>query len=174
MNRMLGPNALPHKMHLNIHEVLEHVRQVVQVGVGSEVVIHCDYDPSIPELDADKDQLIQAILNLLRNAVQAVGDSGEITLRSRTLRQFTIGQTLHKLVARIDIIDNGPGIPPEMKESIFLPMVTGRAEGTGLGLPIAQSLINTNGGLIECESQPGNTVFTVLLPLSSADESERK
>ncbi|HEY0720007.1 MAG TPA: nitrogen regulation protein NR(II) [Gammaproteobacteria bacterium] len=165
MNRMLGPNALPHKKPINLHEVIERVRQVVQAELHEGVRLLRDYDPSIPEMAADPDQLIQALLNLVRNAAQAVGRDGEITLRTRALRQYTIGQVLYKLVARIDIIDNGPGIPPEMKESIFLPMVTTRAEGTGLGLPIAQNLVNMNGGLIECESQPGRTVFTVLLPL---------
>ena len=165
MDRMLGPRALPQKEILNIHEVLERVRQLVEAEVPREIVLNTDYDPSIPEFKADKDQLIQSFLNLLRNAVQAVGDNGKVTLRSRTMRQYTIGQHLHKLVARIEIIDTGPGIDPDLKESIFLPMVTGRAEGTGLGLPIAQSLINLNNGLIECESQPGNTIFTVLLPI---------
>lgn len=169
MNRMLGPNALPHKKSINLHEVVERVRQLVQAELGEGVRLLRDYDPSIPEMAADPDQLIQAILNLVRNAVQAVGAAGEITLRTRALRQYTIGQVLYKLVARIDVIDNGPGIPPEMKESIFLPMVTTRPEGTGLGLPIAQNLINMNGGLIECESQPGRTVFTVLLPLEVAN-----
>jgi two-component system nitrogen regulation sensor histidine kinase GlnL len=170
MNRMLGPNALPQKKLINLHEVIERVRQLVQAELTEHVHLLRDYDPSIPEITADPDQLIQAILNLVRNAVQAVGDHGEITLRTRALRQYTIGQVLYKLVARIDVIDNGPGIPPEMKESIFLPMVTTRAEGTGLGLPIAQNLINMNGGLIECESQPGYTVFTVLLPLEVAKQ----
>lgn len=167
MNRMLGPNTLPRKRRLNIHEVVERVRQVVSAEVNEEVIIRRDYDPSIPELFADPDQLIQAIMNLVRNAAQAVADHGEIILRTRTLRRYTIGPTLHKLVARIDVIDNGPGIAAEMRESLFLPMVTGRADGTGLGLPIAQSLINQNGGLIEWESRPGQTVFTVLLPIES-------
>jgi two-component system nitrogen regulation sensor histidine kinase GlnL len=166
MDRMLGPRALPQKVSLNIHEVLERVRQLVQAEIAPEIILRSDYDPSIPEIHADRDQLIQSFLNLLRNAVQAVGNSGEITIRSRTLRQYTIGQNRYKLVARIEIIDNGAGIDPDMKESIFLPMVTGRAEGTGLGLPMAQSLINLNGGLVECESRPGHTVFTVLLPIN--------
>jgi two-component system nitrogen regulation sensor histidine kinase GlnL len=165
MNRMLGPNSLPRKRRINIHEVVERVRQLVNAELSETVTIRRDYDPSIPEIDADADQLIQALLNLVRNAAQAVGERGEITLRTRTLRQYTIGHTLHKLVARIDVIDNGPGIAAEMRESLFLPMVTGRADGTGLGLPIAQSLINLNGGLIEWESRPGHTVFTVLLPI---------
>lgn len=166
VNRMLGPNALPKREMLNIHEVLERVRQVAKAGAPQNVEILRDYDPSIPELMADQDQLIQAILNLVRNAIQAVGEQGEITLRTRAMRQYTIGHTRHKLVIRIEVIDNGPGIAEEVMEGIFLPMVTGRPEGTGLGLPIAQSLINQHGGLIECESQPGHTVFTVLLPLN--------
>lgn len=165
VNRMLGPNALPKRQPVNIHEVLERVRHLVQTAVPEGVHIERDYDPSIPELMGDQDQLIQAILNLVRNAAQAVGEHGAITLRTRTLRQYTIGHTRHKLVIRIDVIDNGPGIPPEVMEAIFLPMVTGRPEGTGLGLPIAQSLINQHGGLIECDSQPGQTLFTVLLPI---------
>jgi two-component system nitrogen regulation sensor histidine kinase GlnL len=167
VNRMLGPNAVPHMAPMNIHEVTERVRQVVQAELPPEVRITSDYDPSIPDVTADRDQVIQALMNLVRNAAQAVGTHGVITLRTRTLRQYTIGQTRHKLVARIEVIDNGPGVPPEMRENIFLPMVTGRADGTGLGLPIAQSLINTHGGLIECESQPGRTVFTVLLPIAA-------
>lgn len=166
VNRMLGPNALPKRQLVNIHEVLERVRQIVQAATPLAVRIERDYDPSIPEMPADQDQLIQAVLNLVRNAAQAVGEQGEIIMRTRTLRQYTIGHTRHKLVIRLDVIDNGPGIPPDVKEAIFLPMVTGRPDGTGLGLPIAQSLINQHGGLIECESQPGHTVFTVLLPLN--------
>ena len=168
MDRMLGPSALPHKRRINIHEALERVRQVVAAELPATITLVRDYDPSIPELYGDLDQLIQALMNLVRNAAQAVGERGRITLRSRTLRQYTIGHTLHKLVARIDVIDDGPGIAPAMRESLFLPMVTGRADGTGLGLPIAQSLINANGGLIEWESRPGQTVFTVLLPLDNA------
>lgn len=175
VNRMLGPNALPKRQQLNIHQVLERVRQVVQAALPPGVHIERDYDPSIPELMGDPEQLIQALLNLVRNAAQAVGGHGEILLRTRTLRQYTIGHTRHKLVVRVDVIDNGPGIPAEVMEAIFLPMVTGRPEGTGLGLPIAQSLINQHGGLIECDSQPGQTVFTVLLPLDpEAGRSESR
>lgn len=165
VNRLLAPNSLPQKRPLNIHEVTERVRQLVQAEVPASVRLLTDYDPSIPELSADRDQLIQAVLNLVRNAAQAVGAQGSITLRTRALRQYTIGQNRHKLALRLDVIDDGPGIEREMVESIFLPMVTGNPQGSGLGLPIAQSLINLHGGLIECESQPGRTVFTVLLPL---------
>lgn len=173
MNQMLGPSSLPRRRDVNIHEAVERVRQVVRAE-QSAVQIHRDYDPSIPEVYADLDQLIQAMMNLVRNAAQAVGPHGEITLRTRTLRQYTIGHTLHKLVARIDVIDNGPGIDTEMRESLFLPMVTGRPDGTGLGLPIAQSLINMNGGLIEWESRPGHTVFTILLPIDVEREQSQE
>jgi two-component system nitrogen regulation sensor histidine kinase GlnL len=165
MNQMLGPNTLPRRRALNIHEPLERVRQVVSAELSEKIQIVRDYDPSIPDIYADMDQLIQALMNLVRNAAQAVGAEGEIILRTRAMRRYTIGHTLYKLVARIDIIDNGPGVAEEMRESLFLPMITGRAEGTGLGLSIAQSLINLSGGLIEWESQPGKTVFTVLLPV---------
>lgn len=169
VNRMLGPNSLPQKEAINIHQVLEHVRQLVAVEMKGGISFISDYDPSIPEIMADRDQLIQAVLNIIRNAVQAIGDEGEIILRTRAVRQFTIGQKRHKLVCRIEIIDNGPGIAEEMMESIFYPMVTGRADGTGLGLSIAQSLINQHGGLIQCESRPGRTRFTLLLPLKIGD-----
>ena len=164
VDRILGPNTLPKKESLNIHQVLEHIRQLVSVGISNDIHIITDYDPSIPDLIADRDQLIQAILNIVSNAVQAIGSKGEITLSTRSVRLFTIGHVQHKLVCRVDIVDNGPGIPDDMLENIFLPMVTGHAEGTGLGLSIAQSLINQHGGLIQCESQPGRTKFSLFLP----------
>lgn len=165
VDRMLGPNTIPKKSTISIHQILERVRQLVSAEVPAQVRLVRDYDPSIPDLVADPDQLIQAVLNLVRNAAQAVGERGEILLRSRTLRQYTIGQLRHKLVVKVDVVDNGPGIAPDMMESIFYPMVTGRPDGTGLGLSIAQSIINQHGGLIECASEPGNTRFTLLLPL---------
>ena len=165
VNRLLGPNALPKKELINIHQVLEHVRQLINVEKPGDISFVTDYDPSIPEVLGDRDQLIQAMLNIVGNAVQAIGTQGEIILRTRALRQFTIGQTCHKLACQVEVIDNGPGIPEDMMESIFYPMVTGRADGTGLGLSIAQSLINQHGGLIQCESRPGRTRFRVLLPL---------
>lgn len=167
VNRMLGPNRLPQKALLNVHEVLEHVRHLVQAEAPARVVVLRDYDPSIPELHGDREQLVQAVLNIVRNALQALAGEGTIVLRTRTRRQFTIGAVRHKLVAQIDIEDNGPGIPPAMIEKIFYPMVTTRAEGTGLGLPIAQYLVHSHGGLIECRSRPGCTVFTLYLPLDS-------
>lgn len=166
MDKMLGPNKPAHKSPLNIHEVLERVRQLVSVETNSHIQLSTDYDPSIPELSADKNQLIQALLNIVRNAVQAINGEGKIIIKTRIQRQMTIGRKHHKLVAKIDIIDNGPGIKPEMMGPIFYPMITGRAEGTGLGLSIAQSLINQHNGLIECESEPGHTVFSIYLPIN--------
>jgi two-component system, NtrC family, nitrogen regulation sensor histidine kinase GlnL len=165
VNRMLGPNRLPQKAPLNVHEVLEHVRSLVQAEAPSGVSVLRDYDPSIPDLHGDREQLIQAVLNIVRNALQEVDHRDSITLRTRTRRQFTIGTVRHKLVVQIDIEDDGPGIAPSMAEKIFYPMVTTRAEGTGLGLPIAQYLVHSHGGLIECRSRPGCTVFTLYMPL---------
>lgn len=167
VNRMLGPNRAPQKHELNIHEVVEHVRSLVQAEASPEVRVLRDYDPSIPNLLADREQLIQAVLNVARNALQALNGHGTIVLRTRTQRQFTIGSQRHKLVAQIDIEDNGPGIAADMLDKIFFPMVTTRAEGTGLGLPIAQYLIHGHGGVIECRSRPGKTLFSFLLPIDS-------
>lgn len=171
VDRMLGPNSLPRIDTLNLHEVLEHIRSLVGAEAPPGVRLFTDYDPSIPDIRADRDLLIQAVLNIVRNALQAVGEKGCITLVSRVLRQHTIGQVRHRLVAAIRVVDDGPGIPPEMIERIFYPMVSGRAGGTGLGLSIAQSLINQHGGLIECASRPGQTVFTLLIPLESAPDA---
>ena len=165
VNRMLGPNTLPQRRRINIHQVVERVRTLAAAEAPPGVTIVRDYDPSIPDFMADPDQLIQALLNIVRNALQAVGRHGEITLRTRTIRQANIGHQRHKLAVRIDVVDDGPGIPPAMLESIFFPMVTGRPDGTGLGLPIAQDLVNQHRGLIECSSQPGHTVFSILLPI---------
>jgi two-component system nitrogen regulation sensor histidine kinase GlnL len=166
VDRMLGPRTPTRKRPMNIHEALEHVRQLLEAEIPAGVRITADYDPSIPECLGDAEQLIQALLNVARNAAQAVQQgSGIVGFRTRVLRHQSIGQHHHRLVARIDITDNGPGVPPELAEHIFYPMVTGRPEGTGLGLTIAQALIKQHGGLIECSSRPGETTFSLLLPL---------
>ena len=170
MDKMLGSNVLPNKTPLNIHEVLERVRQLVQVEVQDSIAFKRDFDPSIPLIKADKNQLIQAILNIVRNAAQALGKEGEIILRTRIRRQMTIGRVCYRLTVQVDIIDNGAGINPEIIEQIFYPMITGRAEGTGLGLSIAQSLIHQSHGIIECESEPGKTVFSIFIPLENERE----
>lgn len=171
VNRILGPNSMPSKKAVNIIEVLERVRSLVLAEKSSSVQILRDYDPSIPELTADPDQLIQAILNVVRNACQAMEGKGEIRMRTRILRKFTIGHENYRLALRIEIIDNGPGIPDDIKEQIFFPMITGRAEGTGLGLSIAQSLIQQHGGLIECNSKPGETIFSIILPITAGEQT---
>ncbi|MDH5389040.1 MAG: nitrogen regulation protein NR(II) [Gammaproteobacteria bacterium] len=169
VDRMLGPRDIPNKSDLNIHQILEHVRSLVQVE-ASTIKFSADYDPSLPDIYGDESMIIQAILNITRNAIKEVSNDGEITFRTRPLRNYTIGDNSYPLIAKIDIIDDGPGIPDDLKESLFLPMVTGHAEGTGLGLSIAQTLINQHNGLIEFTSTPGHTVFTLLLPLHTSTE----
>ncbi|MCG6898274.1 MAG: nitrogen regulation protein NR(II) [Thiocapsa sp.] len=170
VNRMIGPSRLPRRASVNIHHVLEHVRGLILAESPNGPRVLRDYDPSIPDFIADQDRLIQAFLNLARNAAAAAGLEGHIELRTRVLRQFTIGNRRHRLVLQAQIRDDGPGIPQEIEDSIFFPMVSGRQGGTGLGLPIAQELINRHGGLIECESRPGDTTFFVYLPLETEHE----
>lgn len=167
---LLGPDSRGRRCATNLHEVLEHVRHLAQAEAPGGVVIIRDYDPSIPPIQAAADQLIQALLNLVRNALQAVGERGRITLQTRTQRRFTIGMVEHKLVACIKIIDDGCGIPAQLRETLFYPMASSRPEGSGIGLPIAQTLIYQHGGLIECASEPGCTVFTVWLPIEDHNE----
>lgn len=170
IDKMLGPNKLPNKTMINIHEVLERVRNVVLAEAVGNINIQCDYDPSIPDIYADKDQLIQALLNIARNAVQATEGKGKIILKTRIHRHINIGRKRYKLAVRCDVIDNGIGIEPDMMKQIFYPMVTGRADGTGLGLSIAQALISQHNGLIECCSDAGQTVFSIFLPIGEGNE----
>jgi two-component system, NtrC family, nitrogen regulation sensor histidine kinase GlnL len=165
MDKLLGPNKPPDFKTINVHEVLERVRQLVEAESSGSLSIICDYDPSIPDIRADRDLLIQAVLNIVKNAVQAIDGKGRITLKTRIQRNQIIGRQHHKLTVKVDIIDDGLGIDPDILERIFYPMITGRADGTGLGLSIAQSLINQHNGLIECHSEPGNTVFSIILPI---------
>ncbi|MDX1452824.1 MAG: nitrogen regulation protein NR(II) [Oleiphilaceae bacterium] len=174
VDRMLGTNKALNLVEINIHEILERVCTLIRAESGENITLVKDYDPSIPELKGDKGQLIQAFLNIAKNALQALspqmeqGENATITLRTRALRQFTIGQQRHRLVAKVEIIDNGPGIPKEFLQSIFYPMISGRAEGTGLGLSITQSIFSKHDGLVECESSPGSTNFIVYLPLETS------
>ncbi len=169
VDKMLGPNNPPQKQSINIHEILERIRQLVQSEVSERIEIIANYDPSIPPINADSNMLIQALLNITRNAVQAIEDKGSIIIKSRICRQLTLGRRRFKLVIKIDIIDTGIGIKPEIMSQIFYPMITGRVDGTGLGLSIAQSLINQHSGLIECTSTPGNTVFSIYLPMENGN-----
>ena len=169
VDRMLGPNIAPVKQEINIHDVLEHIRHLAIAEAAKSITFNTDYDPSIPQINADRDLLVQAILNIVRNAIRAVGVDGEVTVQTRVLRQYTVGEIRHRLVVQISIVDNGSGIPAELQPQVFFPMVSGSADGTGLGLPISQNLINLHGGLIEFDSIPGHTEFRVLLPLNGAD-----
>ncbi|MDX1803193.1 MAG: nitrogen regulation protein NR(II) [Alcanivorax sp.] len=175
-DRMLGPRKPPRFKPVNVHECLEHVRQLLLAEHPDGVAIARDYDISLPDVMADRDQLIQVLLNLIRNAMQALLESqtpaARIVMRTRVLRQFTIGAQRHRLVLRVDIEDNGPGIAEEIQETLFYPMVSGRANGSGLGLSIAQSIISQHQGLIECESEPGKTVFSLLLPMEQLEVTE--
>lgn len=168
VDRLLGPSRPPQRAALNVHEAIEHVRKLVEAEAGADVRVARDYDPSIPDLVGDREQLVQALLNIARNAMQAIQGSGHIIFRSRARRQVNIAGVLHKLVALVEVEDSGPGVAPEMLEKIFFPMVTTRAGGSGLGLPIAQYLVHSHGGAIECRSRPGCTVFSIALPLDAA------
>jgi two-component system, NtrC family, nitrogen regulation sensor histidine kinase GlnL len=169
VDRLLGPSQLPSFEEINIHEITEHVASLVEAEVGGKLVVTRDYDPSIPLMSGDRTQLIQAVLNVARNAMQAILEAGlkqrRLTLKSRIQRSFTIAGEYHKALCRLDIIDTGPGISDDIKERIFFPMISGRSAGTGLGLTIAQSAINVHQGIIECESEPGHTCFSIYLPI---------
>ena len=179
VDRMLGSRKPLELDDTNIHEVLERVRSLVEadseVGAG-DITIRTDYDPSIPPFRGDREQLIQAMLNLVRNAVQSIRESdvghGEILLRTRILRNVTIGSEFRRLAVSVEVIDNGPGIPPGLMETMFYPMISGRPDGSGLGLPITHSIISQHKGLIECDSEPGNTRFSVILPIEVEDEGD--
>jgi len=164
MNRLLSAHQNLCPAPLNIHDVLEHVR-LLTVAEFPAIVITRDYDISLPELTADREHLIQAILNITRNAAQALRGHGEIRLRSRIARQVTLAKRRFKLALELQVTDNGPGIPEEIRDKIFYPLVTGREGGSGLGLSLAQSFIERHYGMIDVDSRPGHTCFTILLPL---------
>lgn len=169
VDRLLGPNHLPQMETMSIHEVTEHVAALIEAETQGSLKLVRDYDPSIPDIQGDREQLIQAVLNVARNAMQAVLDSPQaspkITFRSRIKRSFTIAGQHHKVICRLEIIDNGPGVSEEIKERIFFPMISGRSEGSGLGLTIAQTAVNGHQGIIECESEAGHTSFSIYLPI---------
>ena len=165
VDTLLGPGGPPNKQPVNVHELLEYVVRIIEAEDPKRLVFIRDYDPGLPLIDLDRDQMVQALLNLVRNAAAALDGQGAITLRSRAVTNFTIGDTRHRVIASVEIEDDGPGIPPDMQDSVFYPLVTSRPEGTGLGLPAAQELLSRHGGLIEFESRPGRTVFFVRIPL---------
>lgn len=175
VDKMLGPRK-PLEFHrVNIHLVLERVRAIINAEIGNMIAVERDYDPSLPEVWADSDQLIQAVLNIVRNACQALlenpnQEKPRVIIRSRAMRQFTIGSIRHRLTCLVEVEDNGPGISKELSETLFYPMVSGRPQGTGLGLSIAQSIVQQHRGLIECESMSGRTLFRILIPIEPPEE----
>lgn len=169
LERLLTPHQLPQLRPVNIHEVLERVRSLTLAETPSGIAIRRDYDTSLPDLQADPEQLIQAVLNIVRNAVQAMQGKGEIILRTRVARQVTLVKKRFRLALMVQIIDNGPGIPEAISEQIFYPLVSGREGGSGMGLTLAQTLINQHQGTIECDSRPGETCFTLLIPVLSLE-----
>ena len=169
---MLGSRQLPSYELVNVHEPLERVRALIVNQTKKKIKITRDYDLSLPDVKADRDQLIQVMLNISVNAIQAMTENKdffeeeqpELTLRTRVQRLVTINGVLHRSAIRIDIQDNGPGVPEDILESVFYPLVTGRAKGTGLGLSIAQNIMHQHNGMIECQSVPGKTVFSLYIP----------
>jgi two-component system nitrogen regulation sensor histidine kinase GlnL len=169
VNRLLTPHRLPTFQRTNIHEIVSRVRSLVQAEFPRVDVV-CDFDTSLPEFDADPEQLTQATLNIVRNAAQAVESSApypRIRITTRVARYVTLARKRRRVALALSIEDNGPGIPDSIRDRIFYPLVSGREGGSGLGLTLAQAFVAQHGGAIECESIPGCTVFTVLLPLES-------
>lgn len=171
MQRLLSSHRVMQPALVNLHEILERVRRLIHAEF-SGVRIRRDYDTSLPEITGDREQLIQAILNIARNAAQAMAGHGEVIFRTRTARQVTLGKRHHRLALELQVIDDGPGIPEDMQHKIFYPLVSGRENGTGLGLTLAQSFIQQHGGTIEVRSRPGRTCFTLILPLSPKKRRE--
>ena len=165
MQRLLQPHQGMQPAPTNIHEILERVRSLILAEFPKTLMVRRDYDTSLPDLTADREQMIQAVLNIARNAAQAMSGNGQITLRTRAVRQVTLLKHRWKLAIEVQVIDNGPGIPRAILERMFYPLVSGREGGTGLGLAIVQSFIQQHQGTIECESRPGHTQFIIRLPV---------
>jgi two-component system, NtrC family, nitrogen regulation sensor histidine kinase GlnL len=171
VDRLLAPHRRPHVVaDVNIHEVCERVRSLVLAEHPVGLSVERDYDASIPEFRGDREQLIQAVLNVVHNATQALSErivarDALVSLRTRVVRQMTIGKHRHRLALELRIQDNGPGVPDSIRDRIFYPLVSGREDGSGLGLTIAQTYVLQHQGAIECESQAGRTVFSIIIPL---------
>jgi two-component system nitrogen regulation sensor histidine kinase GlnL len=172
LDRLLTPRRTVRLAEVNIHEVLERVRSLVLAEFPQGISCLRNYDPSVPALAGDTEQLIQAVLNVVRNAAQALlseanaGKGGAIVLRTRAARQVTLARRRHKLALELQVIDDGPGVPEDIRERVFNPLVSGREGGSGLGLALVQTYVHNHGGTVEFDSRPGRTVFTILLPLS--------
>lgn len=167
VDRMLGSREPNKNQLINIHEVLERVRRLIKADIPENVSLTFDYDPSIPTFNADLDNLIQIVLNIVVNALKAVGDSGNIQFKTRVNRNHIINHKQHKLALRLEVKDDGSGVPDDIRDKLFFPMISGSSYGTGLGLAIAQSLAQRQNGVIEFESQPGNTCFILSLPMDN-------
>jgi two-component system, NtrC family, nitrogen regulation sensor histidine kinase GlnL len=171
LDSMLGPGRPPAKQLTNLHELLERVYHLLRSEAPDGVSVNRDYDPSLPPLTVDPNHIIQAMLNLGRNALQALSGAGvhapRLVLRTRSAGNVSVGARRHRLVASIQFEDNGPGVPSDIRDTIFYPLVSGRADGTGLGLGIAQDLVSRHGGLIEFDSAPGRTIFVISLPMDT-------
>jgi two-component system nitrogen regulation sensor histidine kinase GlnL len=171
LDSMLGPGRPPAKQLTNVHELLERVYHLLRSEAPEGVIVDRDYDPSLPPLTVDPNHIIQAMLNLGRNAIQALSgahvQSPRLVLRTRAASNVSMGAQRHRLVASIQFEDNGPGVPDDIRDTIFYPLVSGRTDGTGLGLGIAQDLVSRHGGLIEFDSAPGRTTFVISLPMDS-------
>jgi len=171
MDRLLIPHRVPKYQPTNIHEVLERVRSLLLAESPKGILIKRDYDLSLPELIGDREKLIQAVLNIARNAVQAMQShqtsNSQITFRTRAERQVTLVRKRYRVAIKLEIIDNGPGIPADIRDRIFYPLVSGSEGGSGLGLTLAQTFITQHHGMIDCESAPGRTCFTILLPIET-------
>ncbi len=172
MDRLLTPHRLPQPAPLNIHEVLERVRSLILAEYPRGIAIRRDYDTSVPFLHGDKEQMIQIVLNIARNAAQAMEGDGRLTLKTRIARQVTLARKRYKHALVVQISDTGPGIADEMREKVFYPLVSGREGGTGLGLTLAQTFVTQHGGTITFESQPGTTTFTLLLPIKHSENAK--
>jgi two-component system nitrogen regulation sensor histidine kinase GlnL len=170
MDRLLTPHRLPQVTHFNIHEALERVRALLLAEFPDGITVCPDYDVSLPWLTADREQIIQALLNIARNGAQAMQGNGRIIMRTRVARRVTLAKKLHRLALMVNIIDNGPGIPHELKDRIFFPLVSGREGGHGIGLTIAQTFVSQHHGAIEVESRPGETRFSIMFPISNEAE----
>jgi two-component system nitrogen regulation sensor histidine kinase GlnL len=168
VDQMLAPHRRLRVMEsVNIHEVCERVRSLMLAEFPKGLAIKRDYDISIPDLRGDREQLIQVVLNVVRNAAEALAGEGEIVLCSRIARQVTISKKRCRLALDLHVIDNGPGIPEELRERVFYPLVSGRPQGHGLGLTLAQSYVHQHGGLIDVESRPGRTDFLIRIPIAN-------
>lgn len=165
MQRLLTPHRPMQPTTVNIHEILERVRSLLTAEFPGSLDMRRDYDTSLPEITGDREQLIQSVLNIARNAAQAMKGSGEIILRTRAVRQVTLVKKRYRLALEIKVIDNGPGIPDSVRERMFYPLVSGREGGSGLGLTIAQNFVQHHHGTVECTSRPGHTCFTIRLPV---------